>query len=169
MRWGRFEANTDINGLVDKVNREDIWRAAAKTVGAPAPASTSRGKETFFDGKVFDPANPAAYLASLANDRDHVVWLVGRRLRGGFLGRGGHQHARRLNLSPSVVAGGCRHGRIGKRRSGILPLVAALMASQQGTIATLRPARLDDRRPWHWSGADGMDAVAAGSKVVLRG
>ena len=69
MRWGRFEANTDINGLVDRVNREDIWRAAAKTVGAPAPASTSRGKETFFDGKVFDPANPAAYLASLAIKR----------------------------------------------------------------------------------------------------
>jgi nitrate/nitrite transport system substrate-binding protein len=29
----------------------------------------SRGPETFFDGKVFDPANPAAYLASLAIKR----------------------------------------------------------------------------------------------------
>jgi nitrate/nitrite transport system substrate-binding protein len=29
------------------------------------PASPSRGKETFFDGKVFDPADPKAYLASL--------------------------------------------------------------------------------------------------------
>jgi nitrate/nitrite transport system substrate-binding protein len=29
------------------------------------PASTSRGKETFFDGKVFDPADPKAYLAAL--------------------------------------------------------------------------------------------------------
>jgi len=28
------------------------------------PASTSRGKETFFDGKVFDPENPIAYLKS---------------------------------------------------------------------------------------------------------
>ena len=31
--------------------------------------STSRGLENFFDGKVFDPANPAAYLASLAIKR----------------------------------------------------------------------------------------------------
>ncbi len=29
------------------------------------PASKSRGKETFFDGKVFDPENPTAYLKSL--------------------------------------------------------------------------------------------------------
>jgi nitrate/nitrite transport system substrate-binding protein len=33
------------------------------------PTSTSRGKETFFDGKVFDPENPAAYLKSLAIKR----------------------------------------------------------------------------------------------------
>ena len=32
----------------------------------PAPASDSRGVEHFFDGKVFDPANPQAYLDSLA-------------------------------------------------------------------------------------------------------
>ncbi|MFZ9501574.1 MAG: CmpA/NrtA family ABC transporter substrate-binding protein [Beijerinckiaceae bacterium] len=69
IRWGKFEAGLDVKGLVDKVNREDIWRAAAKTIGAPAPASSSRGKETFFDGKVFDPENPAAYLASLAIKR----------------------------------------------------------------------------------------------------
>ena len=30
------------------------------------PTSKSRGKETFFDGKVFDPENPKAYLDSLA-------------------------------------------------------------------------------------------------------
>jgi nitrate/nitrite transport system substrate-binding protein len=55
--------------MVKKVNREDLWRAAAKAIGIPAaeiPASTSRGKETFFDGKVFDPENPQAYLESLA-------------------------------------------------------------------------------------------------------
>ena len=43
------------------MNREDIWREAAKALGVAAadiPASTSRGKETFFDGKVFDPENP---------------------------------------------------------------------------------------------------------------
>jgi nitrate/nitrite transport system substrate-binding protein len=29
------------------------------------PTSTSRGVEKFFDGKVFDPANPKKYLDSL--------------------------------------------------------------------------------------------------------
>jgi nitrate/nitrite transport system substrate-binding protein len=68
IRWGKFDPTTDVKALVDKVNREDLWREAAKELGVPAgqiPRSTSRGKETFFDGKVFDPENPAAYLASL--------------------------------------------------------------------------------------------------------
>lgn len=69
IRWGKFAPDTDVKALVDKVNREDIWRAAAKDLGvaeADIPASTSRGPETFFDGKVFDPENPKAYLDSLA-------------------------------------------------------------------------------------------------------
>jgi nitrate/nitrite transport system substrate-binding protein len=68
IRWGKFEPEVDAAALIKKVNREDLWRAAAKDLSVPAaeiPTSTSRGKETFFDGKVFDPANPAAYLKSL--------------------------------------------------------------------------------------------------------
>lgn len=68
IRWGKFAPDTDIKTLVDKVNREDIWRAAAADLGIAAadiPASSSRGPETFFDGKVFDPDNPKAYLDSL--------------------------------------------------------------------------------------------------------
>eukprot|EP01012_Entosiphon_sulcatum_P014093 TRINITY_DN191_c0_g1_i3.p1 TRINITY_DN191_c0_g1~~TRINITY_DN191_c0_g1_i3.p1 ORF type:complete len:440 (-),score=95.54 TRINITY_DN191_c0_g1_i3:139-1458(-) len=68
MRWGYQPADLDAKKLVDAVNREDLWRDAAKALGVPAdqlPASASRGKETFFDGKIFDPENPAAYLASL--------------------------------------------------------------------------------------------------------
>jgi nitrate/nitrite transport system substrate-binding protein len=75
IRWGKFEPTTDIKALVDKVNREDIWRAAAKDLGVAAsdiPASPSRGKETFFDGKVFDPEDPAAYLKSLSIKRAEV-------------------------------------------------------------------------------------------------
>lgn len=69
IRWGKFAPDTDIKALVKQVNREDLWRAAAKDLGVAAadiPASTSRGKETFFDGKVFDPENPSAYLESLS-------------------------------------------------------------------------------------------------------
>ena len=72
IRWGKFEPTTDIKALVAKVNGADIWRDAAKTLGVAAadiPATDSRGKETFFDGKVFDPADPSAYLKSLAIKR----------------------------------------------------------------------------------------------------
>jgi len=68
IRWGYLPPDTDTNALVKAVNREDIWRDAAKAVGvrdAEIPKSTSRGVERFFDGKTFDPANPKAYLASL--------------------------------------------------------------------------------------------------------
>jgi nitrate/nitrite transport system substrate-binding protein len=52
---------------VNKVNRADLWKDAAKAIGMAKdiPASDSRGKETFFDGVVFDPENPKAYLDSL--------------------------------------------------------------------------------------------------------
>ncbi|WP_026618505.1 nitrate/nitrite transport system substrate-binding protein [Ensifer sp. WSM1721] len=70
IRWGKLAPDTDIKGLIAKVNREDIWREAAKELGVTdIPASTSRGPETFFDGKVFDPENPEAYLKSLAISR----------------------------------------------------------------------------------------------------
>jgi nitrate/nitrite transport system substrate-binding protein len=71
-RWRHLPADLDTKALIKKVNREDLWREAAKRIGVPAeqiPSSPSRGKETFFDGKVFDPENPAAYLASLAIKR----------------------------------------------------------------------------------------------------
>ena len=75
IRWGKFEPTFDTKALVKKVNREDIWRDAAKSLGVAAadvPTSTSRGKETFFDGKVFDPEDPAAYLKSLSIKRVEV-------------------------------------------------------------------------------------------------
>ncbi|TIO75775.1 MAG: ABC transporter substrate-binding protein [Mesorhizobium sp.] len=68
IRWGKLAPTTDIKALVDQVNREDLWREAAKDLGVAAgdiPQSPSRGVETFFDGKTFDPANPSAYLDSL--------------------------------------------------------------------------------------------------------
>jgi len=67
IRWGYLPADTDIDALVNKVNRADIWKEAATAIGMAKaiPASDSRGKETFFDGVVFDPENPKAYLNSL--------------------------------------------------------------------------------------------------------
>src|SRR5436190_7555590 len=75
VRWGKFEPTTDTRALVNKVNRDDLWREAAKALSVPAadiPPTSSRGKETFFDGKVFDPENPAAYLKSLSIKRVEV-------------------------------------------------------------------------------------------------
>jgi nitrate/nitrite transport system substrate-binding protein len=72
VRWGKFTGKEDFKALISKVNREDLWRRAAKELGVPAaqiPTTTSRGVEKFFDGKVFDPAKPDAYLASLAIKR----------------------------------------------------------------------------------------------------
>lgn len=71
VRWGFLPATylDNAQALIDKVNRSDLWREAAKEAGIPEadiPSSDSRGVETFFDGKVFDPANPKAYLDSLA-------------------------------------------------------------------------------------------------------
>ena len=69
MRWGVLPEGTNTAKLINEVNREGVWRAAAARAGVPnaeLPSGTSRGREFFFDGKVFDPENPAAYLASLS-------------------------------------------------------------------------------------------------------
>ena len=70
VRWGFLEKDylDKAEALIDKVNREDIWKEAAKELGVAAadiPSSTSRGVETFFDGTKFDPKDPQAYLKSL--------------------------------------------------------------------------------------------------------
>lgn len=68
VRWGKIAASTDLKAVIGKVNREDLWREAAKDLGVAAaeiPASTSRGPEKFFDGMIFDPEKPEAYLAGL--------------------------------------------------------------------------------------------------------
>lgn len=67
IRWGYLPPDADIQGMVDRVNREDLWQEAAEAIGQGdmIPDSTSRGPETFFDGKVFDPEDPQDYLDSL--------------------------------------------------------------------------------------------------------
>ncbi len=68
IRWGYLPEKTDTKKIIDEVNREDLWKEAAQSLGVPAaeiPTSTSRGVETFFDGTKFDPENPKAYLDGL--------------------------------------------------------------------------------------------------------
>jgi nitrate/nitrite transport system substrate-binding protein len=66
IRWGILPAGMDTKALIAAVNREDVWRAAAKSLAlSEIPTSTSRGVEKFFDGVTFDPDAPEKYLASL--------------------------------------------------------------------------------------------------------
>ena len=71
IRWGKFEAEHRHQGADHQGQpRGPVARRRQGTRRcrpAEIPTSTSRGKETFFDGKVFDPANPTAYLKSLAD------------------------------------------------------------------------------------------------------
>lgn len=65
-RWGFLPKGIDYDKVVGQVNRSDLWRECAESIGQKAPNGESRGKETFFDGVVFDPADPEGYLAKLA-------------------------------------------------------------------------------------------------------
>ncbi|MCP6760341.1 MAG: ABC transporter substrate-binding protein [Fischerella sp. CENA71] len=64
MRWGNRSPDFNPKPIIDSVNREDLWREAAKFIGQEQaiPPSTSRGVEKFFNGLEFDPENPQAYL-----------------------------------------------------------------------------------------------------------
>lgn len=67
IRWGYLPADLDMASVVANTNRADLWIEAAQALGVDTSGfGPSRGVETFFDGKVFDPADPAAYLNSLA-------------------------------------------------------------------------------------------------------
>ncbi|WP_103335719.1 CmpA/NrtA family ABC transporter substrate-binding protein [Pseudotabrizicola formosa] len=64
-RWGYFPGDLDTKAVVDATNRSDLWLQAAAGLGIDTSAfGDSRGAETFFDGKTFDPANADAYLDS---------------------------------------------------------------------------------------------------------
>lgn len=68
IRWGYLPKDTKVQEIVNQVNKEDLWKQAAKAIGvadAEIPKSSSRGVETFFDGVKFDPEKPEEYLKSL--------------------------------------------------------------------------------------------------------
>jgi bicarbonate transport system substrate-binding protein len=72
LRWKFYPGTVDTieqaKALNNRTVRDDLWLQAARDLGIAAkdiPTSSSRGKETFFDGTVYDPENPQAYLDSL--------------------------------------------------------------------------------------------------------
>lgn len=72
LRWKFYPGTVDTieqaKAINDKVTRDDLWRKAATELGIPSkdiPTGSSRGKETFFDGVVYDPENPQTYLDAL--------------------------------------------------------------------------------------------------------
>lgn len=75
IRWGKYGGGLRRQVVDHGVSREDLEGRPPRSLVSPLPTfrpSTSRGKETFFDGKVFDPENPAAYLKSLSIKRVDV-------------------------------------------------------------------------------------------------
>lgn len=64
-RWGMVKGAPDYNGVVNRVHRPDIYREVAKEMGIAAPAEDMK-KETLFDGKTFDPADPEGYAKSFS-------------------------------------------------------------------------------------------------------
>ena len=72
LRWKFYPGTVDTiqqaQAINNRVTRDDLWLKAARGLGLPAkdiPTSSSRGKEVFFDGTVYDPSNPQSYLNSL--------------------------------------------------------------------------------------------------------
>lgn len=61
-RWGMLADKPDYMAEAKKIMRHDIYVAGCKMAGVKVPDQMeSRGKETLFDGTVFDPADPEAY------------------------------------------------------------------------------------------------------------
>jgi nitrate/nitrite transport system substrate-binding protein len=64
-RWGMVKAAPDYQGVVNKVMRQDIYLDAMKDMGVTTKFKDMQ-KQTFFDGGVFDPAEPEKYALSFA-------------------------------------------------------------------------------------------------------
>jgi nitrate/nitrite transport system substrate-binding protein len=62
-RWGMVEGAPDYEGVAKSVMRGDIYEEAMKELGY-AHGGLSNDPETFFDGKVFDPAKAEEYALS---------------------------------------------------------------------------------------------------------
>jgi nitrate/nitrite transport system substrate-binding protein len=59
-RWGMVGPGVDYMGIARQVMRPDLYEEAMKEIGY-AHGGSSVAAETFFDGRVFDPANVEGY------------------------------------------------------------------------------------------------------------
>ncbi len=64
-RWGLLKSHPDYAAVARKVNRIDIYKAAAQASGTPLPISENR-ESTLIDGIRWDGSNPAAYADGFA-------------------------------------------------------------------------------------------------------
>jgi len=64
-RWGMVSGAPDYEGVAKRVMRADIYEEAMKEIGY-AHGGVNNDKESFFDGSVFDPADPEAHAKSFA-------------------------------------------------------------------------------------------------------
>jgi nitrate/nitrite transport system substrate-binding protein len=64
-RWGLLKSHPDYLAVAKKVNRIDLYKAAAQASGTPLPASESRSS-TLMDGVLWDGSDPAAYADGFA-------------------------------------------------------------------------------------------------------
>ena len=62
-RWGLLKEHPDYLDVAKKVNRIDVYKAAALAADVPLPASEMRSS-TLMDGIVWDGSNPQAYADS---------------------------------------------------------------------------------------------------------
>jgi nitrate/nitrite transport system substrate-binding protein len=67
-RWGQIGGGVDIPATAAAIYRPDIYRAVATALGLPTPSSDRKVEISFFDGRIFDPADLPAYLAQFNSD-----------------------------------------------------------------------------------------------------
>jgi nitrate/nitrite transport system substrate-binding protein len=61
-RWGMLADKLDYAAEARRIMRHDLYTEGCKLAGISSPEQMeSRGKETLFDGTVFDPADPEGY------------------------------------------------------------------------------------------------------------
>jgi nitrate/nitrite transport system substrate-binding protein len=92
LRWGQIDRPLDLRETADRVCQPDLYRAAARDLGIPAPTvdhkteggrargwtlagaqgSIAMGPDLFLDGGRFSPADPLAYLDGFAVARVSV-------------------------------------------------------------------------------------------------